>query len=151
MQRNQDMVGATAGDSVMKLRNKNKIISQINTDFESYVNPHVPVHWEYRQKWSHDVKRRDGYRCNVCGSRKKIVSHHIIFKRDYPSLELNRNNGIALCQSCEDQAHGRELKQFMPNRITVPSLKQMIRDRPVRKSAWKRIASCLKNVICKIN
>jgi len=114
-------------------------MSQINTDFESYIHPLTPRPREYHQRWSYKVKSNDHYRCKICKTKKGLVAHHIIFKVDYPSLALNKNNGIALCKLCEDQAHGRELAMFMPKKIKVPSLKGIIMRRRAKLPLWKKI------------
>ena len=122
----------------MKLRNKTFLIRKINTiGIDQFCNPFVPIPWEYQSRWSRFVKTRDSRRCKVCGTRKGVISHHIIFKVHYPKLSLVNNNGIALCKPCEDQAHGRELKQFIPKHIKVPSLKMMISNAPARRIPYK--------------
>lgn len=124
----------------MKLKNKNYIIAQINTDFDNYVHPPTPIPKVHHTNWSFNIKKSNNFRCQVCKTGKGLVAHHIIFKVDYPSLALNKNNGITLCKSCEDQAHGRELVMFMPKKIKVPSLKGIIMRRVKPKSPlWKRI------------
>ena len=123
----------------MKLKNKTVIIRKINNiGINQYCHPFVPIPSEYRMKWSRLVKKRDKRRCQICGTKKSIVSHHIIYKIHYPKLALLTNNGITLCKSCEDQAHGRELQQFMPKHIRVPSLKMMIRKVPRRAKFLRR-------------
>ena len=132
---------------MMKLKNKNSFLRMVNQDVYGYINPFIPVAWEYKQRWSYDVKIRDEFRCQICGSSKHIVSHHIIYRHEYPQFQLIINNGICLCKPCEDQAHGRELKTFIPKHIRVPSLKQMIRNRsiPWYLRLFNRIKKLLKN------
>ena len=122
----------------MKLQNKTSLIRKINTiGINEFCHPFVPIPWEYQARWSRFVKDRDKWRCKICGTKKRVVSHHIIFKVYYPKLSLVNNNGITLCKPCEDQAHGRELTQFIPKHIKVPSLKMMIKNSPVRKIPYK--------------
>ena len=128
----------------MKFKNKNLFLKYVNVDIESYIHPYVPIPSEYAQRWRHLIRLRDNFRCNICGSKKKIIVHHILPKYFYPKLSRVDNNGITLCEPCEDQAHGRELKSFIPKRTKVPSLKQMIRNRP-KLSWWKRFVNKLKS------
>ncbi len=122
----------------MKFRNKTVIMRRINDiGINQYCNPKPPIPVEYGAKWRRAVRNRDKRRCRICGTKKRIVAHHIIFKVDYPELSNVVNNGIILCKPCEDQAHGRELYQFMPKHNKVPSLKTIIENTP-RKNIWKR-------------
>lgn len=115
----------------MKFKNKTIVMRRINhIGIAQYCNPRIPISVEHGAKWRRLVRDRDKRRCQICGTKKKIVCHHIIFKIDYPELSLVENNGIILCKPCEDQAHGRELNQFIPKHIRVPSLKKWIRNRP---------------------
>jgi len=57
--------------------------------------------------WSKLVKIRDNYKCQICGSTKNLESHHIIYKKNYPLLSFNINNGITLCRfKCHKEPHG---------------------------------------------
>lgn len=117
----------------MKLRNKSRLLKQINTiGISQFCNPSAPIPIEYLSKWSYSVRTRDGNRCQICGTKKSVIAHHIFHRINYPKLILVKNNGIALCKPCEDQAHGRDLQQFIPKHIRVPSLKQMLRNVPLR-------------------
>ena len=59
--------------------------------------------------WRRIVKKRDNYRCQICGSRQNLVAHHIFQKAFHPELCLNFNNGITLCKNCHFQTHGQLL------------------------------------------
>lgn len=52
------------------------------------------------------VKKRDNYKCQICGKNGEIV-HHILHKSKYPKLMLIINNGITLCRPCHLEVHGR--------------------------------------------
>ena len=132
----------------MKFKNKTVIMRRINhIGINNYCNPKAPIPVEYGAKWRRAVRKRDKMRCQICGTKKEIVAHHIIFKINYPKLSRVENNGIILCKPCEDQAHGRELHQFIPKHIIVPSLKEWIRNRP-RKVSWMiRILRWIKKII----
>ena len=119
----------------MKFRNKSRFLKQINKiGIRQFCNPIIPIPIEYLSKWSYSVRARDGKRCQICGTKKLVIAHHILYRINYPKLILVKNNGIALCNRCEDQAHGRELQLFIPQHIKVPSLKQMLRNVPLRVS-----------------
>jgi hypothetical protein len=55
--------------------------------------------------WSKTVKERDGNICQICGTRKGLISHHILFKFHHAQLSLNENNGITLCKDHHDELH----------------------------------------------
>lgn len=56
------------------------------------------------------VYKRDGLRCQICGTIKSLCIHHILYRQFYPKLKNNTNNGIVLCQLHESQTHGYELE-----------------------------------------
>lgn len=56
--------------------------------------------------WSKMVRKRDIYTCQTCGSNKNLNAHHIIYKKYYPQLMLNINNGITQCRKCHRELHG---------------------------------------------
>ena len=56
--------------------------------------------------WFKDIKIRDDYTCQHCGSKERLASHHIFPKAQYPGLQLNPNNGITLCHECHMTHHG---------------------------------------------
>ena len=47
--------------------------------------------------WSQAVKRRDGYKCIICGSKKYVQTHHLKGRAQFPELKLQVNNGVSLC------------------------------------------------------
>lgn len=59
--------------------------------------------------WTYLVKRRAGFRCEVCHTHKKLQSHHI-----KPTYQYGKNimrNGKCLCTKC----HGMEKTFFQEN------------------------------------
>ena len=54
--------------------------------------------------WSKNIKKRDK-ECVICGNKKKLNSHHIIYKSVSPQLQYNINNGITLCINCHADTH----------------------------------------------
>jgi len=59
--------------------------------------------------WAKMIKKRDAYRCQICGTTQNLVAHHIFQKILHPKLCLNFNNGITLCKKCHSQIHGQLL------------------------------------------
>jgi len=55
--------------------------------------------------WSKVIRKRDK-KCQLCGSTKELVAHHILYKSKFPELSLNINNGITLCRKCHLETHG---------------------------------------------
>ena len=58
-------------------------------------------------KWVRDVRKDKP--CAVCNNPSEDA-HHLLSRVRYPELMLNLNNGIALCQRCHYQVHGKKLK-----------------------------------------
>jgi len=66
----------------------------------------VPVRLE---PWAYEelrlrVLRRDGWRCQVCGSRQNLELHHQQFRSH--SGEDADHNLITLCMNCHSAVHG---------------------------------------------
>jgi len=57
------------------------------------------------RSWSRTVRSRDNNKCQICGSEKGVVSHHIFYKSLYPKLSLNINNGVTLCVLHHKEVH----------------------------------------------
>ncbi len=57
--------------------------------------------------WATQIKERDGWICQECGSTENLHAHHIKPKVEFPELALDLDNGIALCEQCHDGIHGR--------------------------------------------
>jgi len=60
------------------------------------------------KKWRADVRKRDGFKCKMCGSNKKLQVHHIKRWADYPTLRFEISNGITLCKLHHKRMWGRE-------------------------------------------
>lgn len=50
--------------------------------------------------WRNLVLKRDGFKCRLCGSLKKLTVHHIIPMCEYPILAILPMNGVTLCKQC---------------------------------------------------
>ena len=55
-------------------------------------------------KWSKDVRSRD-VSCIICGSRRKLVAHHLDSYANNPEKRLDINNGVTLCRECHTDFH----------------------------------------------
>jgi len=51
------------------------------------------------------IKKRDK-KCQICGSKENLKSHHILQQKYFPGLAHNPNNGITLCHKCHLETHG---------------------------------------------
>jgi 5-methylcytosine-specific restriction endonuclease McrA len=58
--------------------------------------------------WAKIIQTDCNEECQICGE-KSTQAHHIIHKSLYPQLSFNRNNGIALCDDCHYEVHGKLL------------------------------------------
>lgn len=57
------------------------------------------------QVWRRAVLKRDGGKCQSCGSKSDLHAHHIQRWVDAPSLRLVVGNGMALCAPCHIEVH----------------------------------------------
>lgn len=90
-------------------------------------NPNWKGGWE-NLKWIYDsaewiewrtfVYKRDNYTCQECNKKGgKLHPHHILYRKDYPDLIFDKNNGITLCSNCHSTVHGfKDKKEFYKNR-----------------------------------
>ena len=59
-------------------------------------------------KWSKTVREQWGHKCAYCGRSEDewyLQAHHIKPRSLYPELELETDNGIALCKRCHGIVH----------------------------------------------
>lgn len=90
-----------------------------------------PVTITLRQKWSREVRERDGYQCQCCRNRTGIMhAHHILNYADYPSERYEVSNGITLCEHCHNKFHSmygkhlnsrEQLEEFLTDRLSNPA------------------------------
>jgi len=62
----------------------------------------------YPSKWKllrGQIKKRDGYKCKICGSSEKLVVHHIDFNKENNHF----SNLITVCRSCHNRIHRGEI------------------------------------------
>lgn len=79
------------------------------------------------RKWRLAVYKRDGYRCQDCGTRTELHAHHIKFWSTHPELRFEVSNGVTVCIDCHGKRHGRNLRKFRrksygPTRVPAPAL-----------------------------
>jgi hypothetical protein len=55
--------------------------------------------------WRMEVFTRDGFRCRLCGSKKKIHAHHLKMWAFFPELRFDVDNGLTLCLKCHATEH----------------------------------------------
>jgi len=60
---------------------------------------------EYNE-WRKMVYRRDGWKCQICDYRGKLlVAHHIRTWKAFPKERFDIENGITLCRGCHCKLH----------------------------------------------
>lgn len=75
--------------------------------------------------WSKVIRKNKT--CEICKCIPKYA-HHVLYKKYYPELCLNENNGISLCQRCHWEVHGQNLKGMKPLEPIID----------IRQYAWVR-------------
>jgi 5-methylcytosine-specific restriction endonuclease McrA len=66
--------------------------------------PPIRLEQQDYQKLREQVLRRDGWRCQLCGSMKNLEVHHKLFRSH--SGEDDEENLITLCFDCHSSVHG---------------------------------------------
>lgn len=69
-------------------------------------NLHPLKNSDAMKAWSREVKRRDGYECQECGTTgARLNSHHITPVKEDRDKALDIDNGITLCLKCHSKKH----------------------------------------------
>jgi 5-methylcytosine-specific restriction endonuclease McrA len=55
--------------------------------------------------WRKAIYGADSYTCQACGSKEKVVAHHINGYKDFPEQRFDVLNGITLCNDCHKLFH----------------------------------------------
>lgn len=84
--------GKRAGDKQTKLNMSKKYNDYLKTDYWKAV--------------SDAVKRRAGYRCQLCNSQHDLCAHHRTYEHRGSELE-NLDDLVCLCRRCHEIFHGR--------------------------------------------
>lgn len=62
--------------------------------------------------WRLAVYRRDGFRCQDCGTKGELHAHHVKYWSTHPELRFEVSNGKTLCVDCHGRVHGRNFRSF---------------------------------------
>lgn len=90
---------------------RGRFIGPANNNWKGGIAMKDPERGRYRAKmWIKAIKDRDGWTCTKCGSTDRLHAHHIKPWRYYPDLRYDLNNGVTLCYTCHEAAHGRGWK-----------------------------------------
>jgi len=84
------------------------------------------------KSWSRVVQERDHHTCQKCGTQTgRLVAHHIVPRKDNPSLTFELTNGKTLCYICHSVVHKICYDCLLDN----PSITDVLsRYRPKQKS-----------------
>lgn len=67
---------------------------------------------------SYQIKKRDGFKCQICGSNKKLHAHHVVYEPDLMAWQYPDNYYVTLCETCHLYEHS-----IIDNK---PELKEML-------------------------
>lgn len=56
-------------------------------------------------RWSIKVRRRDEFKCQVCGVNKRTIAHHVDSYDAFPDKRTDVSNGVTLCRTCHTDFH----------------------------------------------
>lgn len=76
---------------------------------ENILNLYGP---EYSVDFRISVKKRDGYKCQLCGSTHHVQCHHI----DYNKRNSSLDNPVTLCSGCHNKTHYN--REFWFNKLS---------------------------------
>lgn len=76
---------------------------------KSRSNPRAGRRAAKLRAWSRLVMERDGFRCQTCGSNRRLHAHHLKAFADFPRLRYVVENGKTLCEDCHSAVHGKPL------------------------------------------
>jgi 5-methylcytosine-specific restriction endonuclease McrA len=71
--------------------------------------------------WKNAVLERDNFTCQRCGSKERLVAHHIKTWEEYPDLRLTVSNGETLCNACHNSHHHKKNGPKLPRRHIGPN------------------------------
>jgi len=66
-------------------------------------------------RFSQQVRERDDFTCQICGSKKETQAHHILSKFYHPEFALDSTQGITLCKKCHIGRRGVHGSSFARN------------------------------------
>ena len=72
-----------------------------------------------KRMWREEIKRRDGYKCQYCGSTENLTIDHVV-----PQCKggpTNSSNCVTACRSCNLQKGSMQLEDFMNTVLSIAS------------------------------
>lgn len=91
--------------------NPDKALKNVRNQLNKLSKHHGMNWWTFLKQlrfWASIVHKDCNQVCVNCG-KKSTQAHHIFHKSKYPMLAFNRNNGLALCDRCHYEVHGKLL------------------------------------------
>lgn len=64
------------------------------------------------ERWALSVKRRDNFTCQVCGSKEKLVAHHLNSYASAKDRRYDIENGVTMCRDCHTDFHTNFLENY---------------------------------------
>ena len=64
------------------------------------------------ERWALAVKRRDNFTCQVCGSKEKLVAHHLNSYASAKDKRYDIENGVTMCRDCHTDFHTNFLENY---------------------------------------
>ena len=65
----------------------------------------------FTQKFKEEIKKRDDYKCVICGSSEDLTVHHIY----YLKLRTDTKSCVTLCRSCNGKVNEKGKRDYWIN------------------------------------
>ena len=96
-----------------------------------------PPDWDERRSY---ILRRDGYKCEKCGSKNSLHVHHVVLRS--VRFDHSASNLITLCYKCHSECHGMT---FVSN-ATIAAAKH--KSSLIKKSEGEKPKKARKSHVC---
>jgi 5-methylcytosine-specific restriction endonuclease McrA len=97
-------------------------------------------HSQATRRWSREVRKRDNFTCQHCGTNpKRLHAHHIVSWKDNEMLRHEISNGITLCTPCHIKAHENDQRIGpLKGRVFTAEHRKKLSEAKKGKAPWNK-------------